>query len=196
MILPLGAGDLPHQHSHRPSDLSKKTAFSGSRNRGTESEVAAQILPSWGPKENAPKKWSILSINTWGKGRSKSWTMCDRLSVRIMGQVSIKTWDDRFYQPLPVGQQNLAPPAALANFSILACTIVGTFKHFGPLKGGGGGGGGGGFKDCTWAPPVVLTLVCAPPNPAGGVARCAHPRFIRIVGGGGGVGMTRGWIAV
>ena len=32
----------------------------------TESEVAAQILPSLGPRENAKKQLSTLSINTWG----------------------------------------------------------------------------------------------------------------------------------
>ena len=35
-------------------------------NRGTESEVAAQILPSWGPKEKNKKRSICLSINTWG----------------------------------------------------------------------------------------------------------------------------------
>ena len=32
----------------------------------TKSEVAAQILPSWGPREHAEKKWNTLSINAWG----------------------------------------------------------------------------------------------------------------------------------
>ena len=35
-------------------------------NVATKSEVAAQILPSWGTRENAEKKLSILSTNTWG----------------------------------------------------------------------------------------------------------------------------------
>ena len=69
----------------------------GIPNRGTKSEVSAQILPSsWallGARENAPpqKKPSILSTNTWG---------------------------DLFYHPLQMGHQN---------FSILACTMAGTF---------------------------------------------------------------------
>ena len=67
---------------------------------GTKSEVAAQILLSWGPGKMPRKKLSILSINTWG---------------------------DLFYQPLQMGHQSFPAPAAPANFSILACTMAGTF---------------------------------------------------------------------
>ena len=34
--------------------------------RGTESEAAAQILPSWGPRENAPRKLSTLEYKHVG----------------------------------------------------------------------------------------------------------------------------------
>ena len=63
-----------------------------------------------------PKKLSIFSTNTWG---------------------------DRFYQPLQIGHQNVLVPAAPANFSILACNMVGTFYTFWPLGWGKGRGGGG-----------------------------------------------------
>ena len=62
--------------------------------------MAAQILPYWGPREKSQKKLSILSINMRG---------------------------DQFYQPLQMGHQNFPAPMAPANFSILACTMVGTF---------------------------------------------------------------------
>ena len=76
-------------------------AFSGVCNGGTESEVAAQILPSRGPRENGPpKKRSILRMNSW---------------------------DDPFYEPLQMGHQNFPVHATPANFSILDCTIVRTF---------------------------------------------------------------------
>ena len=41
--------------------------------------------------------------------------------------LSKKTWGDRFYQPLQMGHQNVPAPVVPTNFSILACTVVGTF---------------------------------------------------------------------
>ena len=38
----------------------------GKIDMATKSEVAVQILPPRGPRENAEKKLSILSIDTWG----------------------------------------------------------------------------------------------------------------------------------
>ena len=96
--------------------MSNKQHLSPSRRKidvATKSEVAAQILPSLGPRENAEKKLSILSINTWG---------------------------GLFSQPLEMGHQNYPVPAALANFSILACTVGGTSQTFWPPRGGGVGG--------------------------------------------------------
>ena len=64
-----------------------------------------------GARKNAQKKLSMLSIDTWG---------------------------DRFSWPLWTGHQKLPVRAALANFSILACTKVGTSQIFWPPRGGGG----------------------------------------------------------
>ena len=88
----------------------------GKINVATRLKMAAQILPSWGSRENGKKKLHILSINIWGDG---------------------------FYQPLPMGHQKFLVPVAPTNFSILACTMVKTIQHFGPQEGGQGGWGRG-----------------------------------------------------
>ena len=49
-----------------------------------------------------------------------------------------------------MGHQNFPAPVAHANFSMLACAVVGTFQTFWPP-----GGGGGGVRDYTWAPPMT-----------------------------------------
>ena len=77
----------------------------GVPNKGTESEVATQTVPSWGGGEAPPpppqkKQQGIFTMNIWG---------------------------DRFYQPLLLGHQNIRAPLVPANFSILACTMVGAF---------------------------------------------------------------------
>ena len=99
--------------------------------RGTESEVAAQLLPSWGPEKMPKRKLSILSTNTWG---------------------------DRFYPPRQMGYQHFPAPVAPANSSILACTMVGTFSNIlAPWRGLGSGialGPPPWRKDSKWREPL------------------------------------------
>ena len=52
----------------------------------TESEVAAQILPSLGPSENAQKKLSILSINTWVTGSPSPFKRGTKIFRRLRRQ--------------------------------------------------------------------------------------------------------------
>ena len=83
----------------------------------TKSEVAAQILPSLGARENTEKKLSILSINTWVTGSPSPFKRGTKIFRRL--------------QCHPISPFWLVQGRDLSN--ILA-----------PRKGGGWGGVGGG----------------------------------------------------
>ena len=60
------------------------------------------------------------------------------------------------------GPKKMPVCAVLANLSILACTMVGIFKYFGPLEGGKGGGGSriaSGYPPCSHAYLVGATCL-------------------------------------
>ena len=81
----------------------------------TKSEVAAQLLPSLGPKETAEKKLSTLSVNTRVTGSPSPLQRGNKTFRRLRRQPISPCWSVRWSEPL---------------------------KHFGPREGAGGGGQG------------------------------------------------------